>query len=256
MRSLVSLRLTVLLAIVMIVSWGTVSQAKTRAESNHVEYVIAAGQQGVKSVVKHGESGLVEVTLDCITAGKSLTFVMDVSVPEGKSELSVRKNSGRDVSSWFSLDPSHVNAPGGRVKVRVEVPSGASLETKTVTRIQEIGDPPAPGGHHGVKVFLGCVGQEPSSTPTKTSVPKTPTEVPVKKPVHKKVPVFTKTPHGDIGEPAFVTPVPVVTVTGLPDSGFGPTTSKGFVNFAMGSVSLALVAVVLAILGCLHVRDS
>lgn len=255
MRSLVRFTLASLSAIVMIVAGVGLASSEASA-GRRVEYVVPEGQQGIVSVVTHGESGLVEVTLDCIQVGKMLTFVMDVSFPDGSSDFEARKLSGVDVSGWFSLDPSHINAPKGRVHVRVEVPSGATLEKEAVVRIQERG-PLSPGSHHGVNVTLDCVvGISP--TPTSTLTPKpTVTNTPVASTVTKTSTAKTaKTPTGAVpnGPVEKVTPIskvttPLVThrtgttvITALPDSGDGMA-KKGRANpFVLAIAAVLMTA--------------
>ena len=197
----------VLLIVAAIVAIGTgtftFGSTSALARGSHVEYVVP-DQPGI-SVVQHGKAGLVEVTVtDCLTAGEPFTFTMLISSERGgDSDLSVRKNSGVDISSWFTLDPDKVDLPsdGTEVTVSITPPDGTELNRKAVARIQEIGDPPAPGGHHGVKVRVDCV-EQPAPTPPGATPTPTPTAL---------VP------------PAVATPVPTPEVpTGFPETGGEP----------------------------------
>lgn len=153
------------------------------AHNSHVEYIVPE-QDGIE-VVQHGRAGLVEVEVThCLTAGEPFSFnIVVMSEREGDSDLTVRKNSGVDISTWFSLDPAKVPLPGETtVVVTITPPAGVMLDKVAVVRIQEIGDPPTPGGHHGVKVKVTCVEEmaitpTPTPTPSPTSTP-TPTPTP------------------------------------------------------------------------------
>jgi len=240
--------------------WMGISVHTIRAEGDHVEYMVP-DQSGI-TVVQHGESGLVEVTA-CVISGKSLKFMMDVTLPEGFTDLTIRHNGGDDVTDWVQVDPSHLNAPGGAVSVFVTVPSGAT-ESGTV-RIQEIGDPPAPGGHHGVKVQV-CNASSPE--PTKTPVPPTATATSVVSPTATKTPVrhhdndrstATRTPTATVtpgmgGSATWTIPTSTSTSTQqikLPLTGTGPEDSgHGFKTSTkvVGVLDLVL-AVVLVVMG-------
>ena len=161
-----------LIAIIALAIVSTFQVSSTEAHGSYVEYKVEP-QPGI-SVIQHGNAGLVEVTVtDCLTVGKTFAFTMLISSERsGDSDLSVRKNSGVDISSWFSLSPSVVDLPsdGTQVTVKVKPPVGAELDRKAVTRIQEIGDGPSPGGHHGVKVTITCV-KVPPPAPSPTPIP-------------------------------------------------------------------------------------
>ncbi|OGY26330.1 MAG: hypothetical protein A2Z24_00290 [Candidatus Woykebacteria bacterium RBG_16_44_10] len=160
------------MAAIVAIGTGTLQIGSAQADNSHVEYVVEP-QPGI-SVVQHGKAGLVEVTVtDCLTAAEPFTFTMLISsTREGSSALSVRKNSGTDISSWFSLSPAKVQLPGETtVTVSITPPGGTELTRKAVARIQEIGDPPAPGGHHGVKVRVDCVKQPTPTPPGATPTP-------------------------------------------------------------------------------------
>jgi len=160
-----------IVALAAVIGTGTFTFSSAQAHNSHVEYVVPQ-QPGIE-VVQHGNAGLVDVTVtDCLVVGEPFTFEMIVSGDrKGDSDLSVRKNSGVDISSWFSLGPQVVNLPGETtVTVSITAPEGTVLDKTAVARIQEIGDPPAPGGHHGVKVRVSCVKQ-PAPTPTPSPTP-------------------------------------------------------------------------------------
>ncbi|HEX7456339.1 MAG TPA: hypothetical protein VF303_02645 [Candidatus Nanoarchaeia archaeon] len=190
-------------AFVLAIAFGAFQVSSTEAHNSHVEYVVPE-QPGI-SVDQRGNAGLVivEVT-ECLTAGEEFAFTMLVSSERGgSSTLSVRKNRNVDISSWFSLDPEIIDLPseGTEVTVKIKPPMGTELDRRAVTRIQEVGDGPVPGGHHGVKVRVSCVKQPvPTSTPSPTPPPgATPTPTPV------------------IGPPAVATPVPSLTPTPTPE---------------------------------------
>jgi len=199
-----------LLIVAVMVMIGAFQIYGVSAES-HVEYVVHP-QEGIV-VTQQGNTGLVEVEVtQCLTAGKTFTFSMSVSGDrEGDTDLTVRKNSGVDISSWFTLDPTKVLLPsdGTEVRVSIEPPPGAMLGDKAVVRIQEIGDPPAPGGHHGVKVTVDCV-QSPTPTPTPTA---TPTVTPTVTPTPSATATSTVTPTPTSTATSTATPLPTGTPT-------------------------------------------
>ena len=164
----------VLLIVAAIVAIGTLAIAVSGASArgSHVEYTVP-DQPGI-SVDQRGNAGIVNVQVtECLTVGEEFTFTMLISsTREGSSTLSVRKQGNPDIHKWFSLSPETVDLPsdGTVVEVKVKPPVGAELDRKAVTRIQEIGDGPSPGGHHGVKVTITCV-KVPPPAPSPTPIP-------------------------------------------------------------------------------------
>lgn len=198
-----------LIAIFAVAVISTFQIGGASARGSHVEYVVPP-QSGI-NVVQRGQHGLVEVEVTrCLIAGEPFTFDMTVfGDREGDSDLTVRKNSGVDISSWFSLNPSKVPLPGETtVVVTVTPPVGTTLDVQAVARIQEVGNPPAPGGHHGVKVVVTCVGaltppvvlppEEVTPTPTIGVPEETPTPAPAPE-VPKAFPPTGSEPPEDNG---------------------------------------------------------
>ena len=229
----------VLLIVAAIVAIGTLAIAVSGASArgSHVEYTVP-DQPGI-SVDQRGNAGIVNVQVtECLTVGEEFTFTMLISsTREGSSTLSVRKQGNPDIHKWFSLSPETVDLPsdGTVVEVKVKPPVDAELDRKAVTRIQEIGDGPSPGGHHGVKVAITCVKAPPPA-------PTPPPEV-------------TPTPPTALVPPAVSTPTPQVP-TGLPNSGGKPpadnsstTAQAAFLGFG---TTVALVGLGLFLEGRRH----
>ncbi len=204
---------------------GTVS-----ANNSHVEYVVEP-QPGI-SVIQLGNSGIVNVTVtQCLMAGEKFAFTMLISSDrEGSSTLSIRKQGNPDVSDWFSVSPKTIDLPsvGTKVTVKIEPPVGAELDRKAVTRIQEIGDGPTPGGHHGVKVAISCV--EMPDVPLETTPTLPPEETPSPTPT---TPTATSTI-----QPPEPTPTPQLP-TQLPVSGGEPPTNDATRNTALAGTGIA-----------------
>ena len=224
-----------LMIVAVMVAIGTVLDANgTLADNSHVEDVVEP-QDGIE-VVQHGRSGLVEVEVTtCLVAGESFTFEMIVSADrEGSSTLSIRKQGNPDVSDWLSVSPKTVDLPsmGTKVTVKIEPPVGADLDRKAVTRIQEIGDGPTPGGHHGVKVAISCV--EMPNVPLAT----TPTLPLEERPSPTPTPTATSTV-----QPPRPTPEPKMP-KGFPDTGGEPLDEeRGFTKNDLLPVGLTTILV-------------
>ncbi len=218
------------------VAIGTLQIGSVAAHGSHVEYVVP-DQPGI--VVETHGNGLVEAEVTtCLTADSSVSFdILISSDREGDTDLTVRKQGNPDIKSWFSLSPTKVDLPsdGTPVKVTISPPEDEGLPHPVSVRVQEIGDGPSPGGHHGVKIQVNCVAAlippevepptEPSPTPKPVpgSVP-TSMPTPTPKPAPGSVPTSVPTPTPKPAPGSVPTSVPTPTLEPTPT----PEQPKGF----------------------------
>jgi hypothetical protein len=237
----------VLMIVALVAAIGILTIAgSAEARGSHVEYVVPDDQAGI-SVDQKGNAGLVIVEVEeCLVTGEEFAFTMLVSSERaGSSTLSMRKQGEPDVHRWFSLSQKTVDLPsdGTEVTVKIKPPVGAELDKKAVTRIQEVGDGPSPGGHHGVKVVIDCVEAptppEPPVTPSEEPEPAPPAEEPPEETEPGLTPTSTSTVTGPNPTPEPQMP------TSFPDSG-GPPPRGSSTSIAL--ILAGAIAVVLPLL--------